>query len=394
MDYHEKCLDRYLQKIRLGEFSTPANNKKLLEFHKYCQARGISAARQSIIFSRLLSASHTIGKKDFSAWNRRDVVNLLSTMQQKGYLRRTKASGGLPKRGEGHMKPCMKQHPYKRWSIETTKNVLRTFLRWLNDGKTPEWVGQLLKRERIPTELTAEDLLSPKQILQIINAARTPMWKGWISVLTSGCRPGEAYGIKLGDVHDQGNKIKIYVAGKTKKIAGKRAVYVFPKFTPYLRAWLLVHPRKETKESKENGDFWLFVKPDGERVQYGSLDPILKKITMKAIGKPISAYRFRHSVATILYGKYGGVTARRVLGHGPEMENTYLHFSEEDLENLLEGKSIKNADLGFDDVKAVLETEDKEKFRMELFAYILERMGMNEANLLEMTRDFINKKKG
>lgn len=329
MDEYEKRLESYLRRIEDGTLSTRKNCESMWKFHQFCEANGISPARQTIIFAKLYCASKIVNK-DFGTWDRKDMELLFSKLRKK----------------------------YSAWSIETVKNVLKTFFRWYYKTKDcPEFLAWA-KGESVPNKLTSKDLLTAEEIEKLLETAQSPMWKGLIALLSSGVRPGEAYNVRIKDVVDLGDKIKVFVAGKMRKKLGSRPAYVLPRFAPYLRAWLMVHPLKGDPEA------WLFVikKKDGyARIGYCSVGHILRKIGMRAIGRPVYPYILRHSFGTYAYSQLGPIFARRLMGHAPgsTMESVYCHLSEADLEDAIDGKARENNGFDFGNIVKV-DTEEKE----------------------------------
>lgn len=316
----KKKVEKYVALAKKGKLTTKKNCEALLRFYNYGEARGLSAARQVIYFEKIKMACRFVGAKDFSKWDRQDMEKLFSEMTKKGY---------------------------SQWTIETEKTVLKTFFKWFLDSEdTPKFL-KWLKAETPPSKLTREELLTPEEIEKMILSEKNVMWKGLIAAFTSGARPGEIHNLRLGDVQDMGEMIKLYVgkeAGKMSKKLPPRPVYVLKRFSDFLRMWLKNHPQKG------NAQAWLFVNDSREKIAYDDLRKVITRTGKKAgITKNLNPYLFRHTIGTYLYSEFGSVHARRVMGHsaGSRMEAVYCHLDESDVENVLNGKKEKQAN-GFD----------------------------------------------
>lgn len=324
----ERRVEAFRERLRKNQFSTPRNCKTMLRFHKFCEARGLSTARHVIYFDKMQLACRVIGDKDFEKWDRADIEKLFTSMSKKGY---------------------------SHWSIEMEKAIIKAFFKWLYDTDDCPKFLKWLKRENRPNDLTREQLISPEDIERMIIATKNVMWKALLAAFTTGARPNEIHNIQLGDIHDEGEFIKIYVGrtGKMAKKIGQRAVYIL-KFADYFRPWLQNHPQKKKK------DAWLFVNDKGGMMPYDYMRRIIDKLAKKVhIGQRIYPYIFRHSIGTYLYGKYGSVYARRLMGHaaGSRMEAVYCHLSQTDIEDVLRGQKPMMNGLNFGNIDEKRSTE-------------------------------------
>lgn len=353
-DHMEAKIKNRMKKLHDGTYSTPKNCKTMLRLFKFLEAKNLSLARHIIFYDKLRLACRIIGDKDFEKWDRADTEKLFAAMGKKGY---------------------------SAWSLETEKGVLKTFFKWLYDtDECPKFL-KWLKFVKPPNTLTKEQLLTPDDIERMILATKNTMWKALIAAFTTAARPTEIHNIRLGDIHDEGDFIKIYVGGSAGKMAkkmGQRAVYIL-KFADYFRPWLLNHPQREEK------DAWLFLDKGSNKIFYDYMRQIIDKSAKKAgLEKNVFPYLFRHSVGTYLYGKYGSVYARRLMGHAPgsRMEAVYCHLSQTDIEDVLRGETPMANGFNFGNVG---ETRD---LKTEFFKFINE----NKEAMLKLYKSWIKKR--
>jgi integrase len=193
-----------------------------------------------------------------------------------------------------------------------------------------------LRREAPPNKLRKEDLITDEEFRKMLNSTDSLIHKAILCVLyEGGPRPGELRSMKLKDVIVNDNFIKIYVAGKMAKKQGKRPVYVI-KHYDIVKAWIENHPMKD------NEDAYVWIIKGKKPITHSTLKKMISELGKKAgLNKKVFPYIFRHTVGTRLYGKYGSVYARRLMGHvaGSKMEQVYCHLSEEDVENVILGKN-------------------------------------------------------
>lgn len=357
MDRLNRRLETQVKKIREGSFSTRKNCQTLLRFLSFCDARNISTARRVIVFDKLALACKHIPGKDFQAWNRRDVEGLFSQLAKE-------------KRGDGRKR-------YSEWSVSTVASVLKAFFRWLNNGKLPahlEWVKGTIP----PSKLVKQDLLEPKEIEAMLKGTRNVMHQALISCFTSSARPAEIHSIRLGDITDLGDFIRISVGATEGKMAKRfppRQVYILGRFIDYFRPWIQHHPQKGKK------DAWLWVNREGQKIDYDDMRKILGRVAKQAgIEKRVFPYLFRHSVLTFLYKNQNPEIARRIAGHSAasRMTAVYVHLDSSDIEESLRGKVQKQAVDGFS-FDARTETDNVE---MQIILKILSKLAQKDPELL------------
>lgn len=225
------------------------------------------------------------------------------------------------------------------WTKHTCKIIFKSVFRGWN---MPPEVYNWIKSEKPPNKLQAEDLLTEEEMNRMIAATDNPMWKAILAVVfETGVRPGEILGMRIRDVIINEVRSKIYVEGKTAKKEGKRAVFAYKKSFSLLKNWLILHPKAKDKDAP----LWITAKQ--QLLKQSSFSQIYSKISKKAgitkereMSKRAhnNPYLARHSRLTQAYRDYGSVVGAKVAGHkqGSKQIATYVHLSEEDVEEALE----------------------------------------------------------
>jgi len=314
---YEKRLDKLLKEKTF----TPKNKKHISGFVKTCRSKHITSQRIVFYLERLRRISE-FHSKDFDKWKREDVEKVMRKVH------------GMD---------------YKPWTVEAYKTTLKVFFRWLNgldkSDPTPRLVSWLT-RETPKNWLRREDLLTKEEIKQMISAEKTLLGKALISILSSGPRPSEVLSIKISDVSDEGKYIKAYVRGKMLKKTGERAIFIgffVEGLDDIVRNWIKYHPDKRPGSKLFPG------------LYNENMIGIVKRASKRAgIKRKVWPYLFRHTYGTWCYGNYNSAHARRLMGHtaGSKMEGVYCHLNEDDIINVLTGKTEREKPID-------IEAEDK-----------------------------------
>ena len=227
---------------------------------------------------------------------------------------------------------------YKPGTLRTYKQLISTFNKWIfeldEDDKVP-----CLRRIKIPKDtssLRREDLLTDEQIEKLIRSSPNPMHRALVSCIYEGqLRPGETLNLTRSDVIFNGDHVKLYVKGKMEAKQGSRSVFLLKSYD-LLKDWLAVHPgdTEALWVMKRNG-----VDKHGP-MTLQRLDNLLKKISNKAIQRPINCYLLRHSKITQNYLKFGEALSKKMAGHSPDSRSAkrYLHLVDEDILGALRGE--------------------------------------------------------
>lgn len=199
---------------------------------------------------------------------------------------------------------------YSPATVSTSKAVLKTFLRWLNDGDVPKSFKEIkIESKSFKRDLKTSDMVTLDDAQKMLLGTTDPQLIAMLMVqLYCGFRPSEFIGIKYGDVHRLKNGYSIQVTGKT----GQRDVLMIAG-AHHLTAWIAQHPTK-----KDDDPLWVrnafgnFTKDRwGHAIKQRDTKPnpptaeaIVKRFRnlAKRIGikKPMDLYNLRHSCAVIL----------------------------------------------------------------------------------------------
>lgn len=286
-------------RIRNATYSEK-NKKSILDFENFLFAEGLKTIRvlkYLLQMNTLAEMAEEIIVKDFSDMDKQDVQALVANIERSDRAEMTKRD---------------------------YKVTLRRYFAWLQgeENNAASWIKTSVKmsERKLP-----DDLLTEKEIKQMIKAADHPRDKALISILyDSGCRIGEIGGLQVKNINfDQYGAI-LTVHGKT---GARRVRIVFS--VSYLAAWLDVHP------GKDDPNAYIFVMlrgkgKDTKQMQYPALTKIVKKTAQKAgIKKRVHNHLFRHSRSTELAQHLTEAQMEAHLGwvHGSNMPSIYVHLS-------------------------------------------------------------------
>ncbi|MHB8634328.1 MAG: tyrosine-type recombinase/integrase [Thermoplasmatota archaeon] len=196
-------------------------------------------------------------------------------------------------------------------------------VRWLKATRDPQG-GRMMT-----------EVLGREELLRLIEAQAHPQDKAVIAVLyDSGCRASEFVSLRLRDIafDEYGAILSLPKGGKGLK-TGARRIRVL-NCTPYLRAWINGHPRKD----EPNSPVWLSFanRNQGEPLTASSLYGLVHRGGLRAkLAKHIHPHLFRHSRATEC-AKEGWPEAemRNFFGwsRSSDQPSRYVHLSGKDYE--------------------------------------------------------------
>jgi integrase/recombinase XerD len=208
--------------IKLKEINS-YNSNKIIEFNKELVINGMSEATQTKYLDRLTLFLRWTDK-NFDILTKQDLIDIIDTNLTKNsnYTKSTKSSYRI---------------------------IIRRFFQWLKgspQGEYPVEVSWMRGgMDKSKNQKNPEDMLSDEDIEKMVNAVSHPRNKAFIITLAeSGCRIGEILTLTIKRIcfDDKGCFFK--VRGKT----GERRVRVVNS-TPYLHAWLSVHPNKDDPDA-------------------------------------------------------------------------------------------------------------------------------------------------
>lgn len=228
---------------------------------------------------------------------------------------------------------------YARGTRATGANCLCSFWRWwlASQGKEyPSWLR--LRLEKWKSTTGPSDMLTREEVTQIAEHALNFRDKAWIwTLFNSGCRPGEVYQLRVGDVtpHDEGY---IELRVRREKNSAPEPAPVYEDAVPALLSWLGAHPQREDPDAP------LWVDLRGARsakgATYRAMYKALESAAARAkIAKPVTPYALRRSRLTILAKDPAISTSilEKVAGWvpGSNVARHYVHLSGKDVLNAL-----------------------------------------------------------
>jgi len=308
------------KRIKENDKITPRNKELILRFVEDSKAKSITDSRRCL-YLNYMERIAKLTTTDFDKMKREDVKNLVAKLEAK---------------------------KYSDWTKETSKSILKIFIKWLNrwekGDSVPETISWIECRTP-PNGLTAEELLTQEEITKLIQACHNTMHKAMISTLYEGAlRPGELLSMRISDVYFDQNRAKINVYGKMGRKEGTRSVFLYNSYD-LLERWIGEHPFKDDKSSP----LWIVTQQRenfGKPLRLDILRTLLQKATKRAAKREddpvkrqrfltlrIYPYIFRHSRARCLHISYGESVAKKILGHSPDsrMSRVYQHLNQEDV---------------------------------------------------------------
>lgn len=230
--------------------------------------------------------------------------------------------------------------------------ILKPFLLWLIDNeysRMPEKKIRELTAPGVDYNTTEPDeILTPDEILQLINACRSSRDRAVISCLyESGCRSGELALLRWRNLEFSDIGIKVTIQDEKEK---QRRIAYLTMSREYLAAW-----KNDTDFNGQND--LVFVTEAGEAFQYSTLRKIVVKAAKRSnIEKHIHLHLFRKSRIThlIQQGYQESIVKRSMWGNvGTEMFKTYVCLTDSDIENeFLDKAGIKMKDEAPNPLKA------------------------------------------
>lgn len=238
---------------------------------------------------------------------------------------------------------------YARSTRETVAACLGAFWRWWFDRKgeeVPRWLRIRLEKWK-PTN-GASDMLTRDEVTLIAENAQNFRDKAWIwTLFNSGCRPGEIYRLRVGDVvpHDEGY---IELRVQREKGSAPEPAPVYEDAVPALLAWLASHPRRDDPSSP----LWVDIggARTGHVANYRTMYKALESAAQRAkITKPVTAYALRRSRLTMLAKDPAISTSilERLAGWvpGSKVAQHYVHLSGRDVISALNARyGVKSPD--------------------------------------------------
>ena len=284
------------------------NGETALAFLNHLQVLGLSLARVTKYSAHLRTLLKVINFQPKTA-TKRDVEKTVAWIQSQNY---------------------------RDWTKKDLKIVLKKFVQYGKRGRcdkntpVPKEVAWIPLTVRNQTTVTAEDLLTPEQIQNLLKNTGNQRDYAMLYALFEGAlRPGELLTMRVGSVEFQDGYCLLSVRGKT----GHRRVTVVLAYRPLLD-WLNQHPYR----TDPNAPLWVSLSTNRNKkpLHYGTFRNIVKDSAKKAkITKRVWAYLFRHTYLTTLAKRFTEAQLKGFAGwtQSSKMAGRYVHLSGRDNEN-------------------------------------------------------------
>ncbi|MCW4003687.1 MAG: site-specific integrase [Candidatus Bathyarchaeota archaeon] len=300
---YDRAKSRILDRI-VSSNICEGNKKALLDFHRECVIHGLSNARIVKYLDTLFRIAQWFDTT-FQEVTKDDVADIVQRIESNGY---------------------------SEWTKRDYKIMLKIFFRWFRKSESyPDevrWIKSTAKtRNKLP-----EEILSPEEIMRMVDAADNLRDKAFVLVLyESGCRIGELLTLQLKHVQFDSFGAVLIVNGKT----GQRRVRVILS-APKLSQWVENHPLR----SNPDAALWVTI---GTRrrntvLTYPTAKDTLRNLAEKCgIGKRVHPHLFRHSRATHLANYLTEAQMKQYFGwvQASDMASVYVHLSGRDVDNAL-----------------------------------------------------------
>ena len=231
---------------------------------------------------------------------------------------------------------------YSFFSRQTVGSILMGFWRYrLSRAGKPFPDHLRLRFGKWKSPYNGSDMLTRDEVAAIAENAQNFRDKAWIwTLFNSGCRPGEVYMLRVGDVvpHDEGY---IELRLTREKDSAPEPAPVYEDAVPALLAWLNAHPLRD----QPTAPLWVGLggsrigKPATYRAMYKALESAARRAK---VAKPVTAYALRRSRLTQLAKDPAISTSilEKVAGWAPgsRVARHYVHLSGKDVINALNAR--------------------------------------------------------
>jgi len=312
---YDRRIERIKENIDNSNFDE-SNKIHLHNFIKHLVIRGLSKARIIKYLDTLYKVTEWLGKP-FDEVKKEDIEDLIHKIELKDY---------------------------SHWTKRDYKIIIKIFFRWLKGTEEYPDIVRWIKKNHVKKRKLPEELLTPNEIKQLVDAAEHLRDKAFILVLyESGCRIGELLTLKIKNVNFDKFGCVLLVNGKT----GSRRVRLILS-APKLAQWIENHPRSNDPESP----IWVTIGTNSRNtvLNYPSVRTLIAKIRKKAgIKKRVYPHLFRHSRATHLANKLTEAQMKQYFGwvQSSDMASVYVHLSGRDVDSALlriNGLDVKKED--------------------------------------------------
>lgn len=220
---------------------------------------------------------------------------------------------------------------YKSNTISDFLKILKQFFTWMiknKHSKIPiDKIQDLRAPGRDPMTTTANDLLTPDEVQQMINSCKRDVDRAMLWTLYEGAfRIGEIGLMKWGDLTFDSHGVIVNVSFKTDKPRYVRIIMA----TEHIARWRASYP------GKAEGDALVFVNRNGEPFSHAQVRKQIRVIANRAgINKRVNPHVFRHSRITHLIRQGAAESVVKAVCWGSQdsrMLKTYLHLTGSDID--------------------------------------------------------------
>jgi integrase/recombinase XerD len=317
-DIYDNDLIYERTKKRIITSTISSRNKELiLNFEKTCSLDGLTKARKIKVLETLcLFAKHYL-KKDYDKAGKEDLKDAILKLDSRNDL--------------------------SPWTKQCYKAIVKKFYKWFAFGddyntkiENPEIISWLRAgiKEKDKPKVQASDILTEKEIEELLNAAEHPRDKAFISMLYElGARIGEIGNLKIKDITQDKYSYLIDLTGKT----GHRTPRIVTS-SLYLTNWLNSHPLKKDPTAP----LWVMVgdRNKNKKMSYSTFRAVILRLKEKSrINKRIHSHLFRHTRVTHLLAnkQINEAQAKVYFGWVPssKMFSEYSHLVSQDVNELI-----------------------------------------------------------
>ena len=298
----ENGYEKELQLLEKAQISQ-INKEIILKYHRHILSEGSGKNRVVKLSGELRKIAQWLNKP-FLEVTEEDIRDLITQISQSDYAELTKVD---------------------------FKKLVRRFYKWLegNNKSYPDKVDWIKCKEKIGNKESL-DIITPSEIKRVIDTCESPRDKAFISLLyEGGFRIGEMLNMKIRDLKNERNYMKVSVTGKT----GPREVLIIYSI-PYLNQYLNLHPLKNNLDAP----FWISIRgyKHNQKLIYLGVRKLIKRVFKRAgvNKKRLYPHLFRHSRATELAKHFTESQMKAYFGWTPgsNMAAIYVHMSGRDVD--------------------------------------------------------------
>ncbi|MFZ0891313.1 MAG: site-specific integrase [Thermoplasmata archaeon] len=227
---------------------------------------------------------------------------------------------------------------YSYFSRQTAANCLGVFWRWHFERRGEDLPNRCrLKYGTWKSPFVAKDMLTRDDVQKLVDAVDTARDRAWLwTCFSSGCRPGEIYQLRVGDVVPHNGWVELHV--HREKDSDNTSAFIYEDGVPALLTWLKTHP----EAGNPKAPLWVALRePErGHAASYRAMVKIVDKASARAnLGKPVTLYHLRRSRLTEL-AKDPAINQsvlEKIAGwtQGSRVSKHYIHLDSSDVRRAL-----------------------------------------------------------